>query len=98
MTKHVVQKTVESWMRNQSRALFNDGSGALGQFSGSAGGTAVAPTVTVLTTGTYKFKEANFEEKDYVNVNSLASVFEIVSVNVHFPIVAIFYFPCFSVN
>ncbi len=81
MTKHVVSKTVESWMRNQSRAFFNDSSGALGQFSGSAGGSATAPTMTVLASGTYSFKEANFEEKDYVNVNSLASVFEIISIN-----------------
>lgn len=80
MTKHVVQKTVESWMRNHSRALWNDGSGALGQFSGSASGTATAPVLTILNSGTYKFLEANFEEKDYVNVNSLASVFEVVSV------------------
>lgn len=81
LTKHVVQKTVESWMRNHSRAFFNDGTGVLGQFSGSTGGTASAPVVTMLTTGTYKFKEANFEEKDYVNVNSLSSVFEITDVN-----------------
>lgn len=80
-TKHVVQKGVESWMRNMSRALFNDGTGALGQFSGNAGGTATDPTITILNTGTYGFKEANWEEKDYVNVNSLSSVFEVVSVN-----------------
>ncbi len=81
LTKHTVQKTVESWMRNHSRALFNDGTGILGQFSGSAGGTATAPTMTVIATGVYKFTEANFEEKDYVNVNSLSSVFEIVSID-----------------
>jgi len=81
MTKHVVQKTVESWMRNQSRAFFNDGTGALGQFSGNASGSAAAPVITAILTGLYKFKEANFEEKDYVNVNTLASVFEIVSID-----------------
>lgn len=81
MTKHVVQKTVESWMRNMSRAYFNDGSGALGQFSGNAAGTATAPVLTILNTGTYKFKEANFEEKDYINVNSLSSVWEIISID-----------------
>lgn len=81
MTKHVVQKNVESWMRNFSRCFFNDGTGALGQFSGSAAGTAAAPILTILTTGSYKWKEANFEEKDYVNVNTLASVFEITDVN-----------------
>lgn len=81
MTKHVVSKTVESWMRNHSRAFFNDGTAILGQFSGNAGGTAAAPTLTILNTGTYKFKEANFEEKDYVNINTLSSVFEITAVN-----------------
>lgn len=80
MSKHVVSKTVESWMRNHSRALFNDGTGILGQFSGNAAGTATAPILTILATGTYRFTEANFEEKDYVNVNSLASVFEITAV------------------
>ena len=80
-TKFVVQRAVESWMRNMSRSLFNDGTGALGQFSGNAGGTATAPTLTILASGSYSFKEANFEERDYVNVNSLASVFEITAVN-----------------
>lgn len=81
LSKNTVQKTVESWMRNHSRALFNDGSGALGQFSGNATGTATAPILTILTTGNYKWKEANFEEKDYVNVNTLSSVFEITAVD-----------------
>jgi hypothetical protein len=77
MTKYAVQKGVESWMRNMSRALFNDGTGALGQFSGSATGSATAP-VLVITASSWK--EANWEEKDYVNVNSLSSVWEVVSV------------------
>lgn len=81
MTKHVVQKTVESYMRNASRILWNDGTGALGQFSGNASGSATAPVLTILATGTYKWTEANFEEKDYVNVNSLSSVFEITSID-----------------
>lgn len=80
MTKHVVQKTVESWMRNHSRAFFNDGTGILGQFSGNASGSATTPVITIIASGTYKFKEANFEEKDYVNINSLSSVWEVVSV------------------
>ena len=79
LTKFSVQKGVESWMRNMSRALFNDGSGSLGVFSGNAtGGTASAPVITITAAS---FKEANFEEKDYVNVNTLSSVWEIVSVN-----------------
>jgi len=78
LTKFSTQKAVESWMRNMSRALFNDGSGSLGQFSGSASGTASAPVITITAAS---FKEANLEEKDYVNVNSLSSVWEIVAVN-----------------
>lgn len=78
LTKHVVQKTVESWMRNMSRSLFNDGTAALGSFSGSQGGSAAAPLVTI-TTATWK--EANFEENDYINVNVDSSVFEITAVD-----------------
>ena len=77
LTKYTVQKGVESWMRNMSRALFNDGTGALGQFSGSAGGTATDPVITVTAAS---WKEANWEEKDYVNVNTLSSVWEVVAV------------------
>jgi hypothetical protein len=77
LTKFATQKAVESWMRNMSRALFNDGSGSLGQFSGSAAGTATAPVLTITAAS---WKEANFEEKDYINVNVLSSVWEVVSV------------------
>jgi hypothetical protein len=78
LTKFSVQKTVESFMRNMSRALFNDGSGKLGQFSGSATGTASDPILTITAAS---WKEANWEEKDYVNVNSLSSVFEIAEID-----------------
>jgi hypothetical protein len=81
LTKEPVKKGVESFNRNMTRQLWNDGSGALGQFSGNQGGTAADPVVTILTTGSYKWKEANFEEKDYVNVNVDASVFEITLVD-----------------
>lgn len=68
-TKEVVQKGVESWMRNMTRALLNDGSGELGIID--AGG------VTDNGSGNYdvvitsaSFKEANWEEADYVNVET----------------------------
>jgi len=77
LTKFSVQKGVESWMRNMSRALFNDGSGSLGQFSGNATGTATAPVLTITAAS---WKESNLEEKDYINVNTLSSVWEIVAV------------------
>jgi hypothetical protein len=80
LTKYSVQKGVESWMRNGSRALFNGavtfsdasvGNGALGvTTAAAAGGTAAAPTV-VISSATWK--EANFEEKDYINVDSVAN-------------------------
>ena len=65
-TKEVVQKGVESFMRNLSRAMFNDGSGMLGSIASSSldgsGGIASA-TVSISD-----FKEANFEERDLVDI------------------------------
>lgn len=81
LLKFTVQKAVESYMRNASRILYGDGTGVLGQFSGNAAGTATDPILTILNTGTYSWNEANFEDKDYINVNSLSSVWEIVSVD-----------------
>lgn len=78
MTKFAVQKGVESWMRNMSRALFNDGTGELGEFAGPSAGTATDPVITVTAAS---FKEANWEEKDYVNVNTDSSVFEVIDVD-----------------
>lgn len=78
MTKFAVQKGVESFMRNLSRALWHDGTGSLGQFSGNAAGTATDPILTITAAS---WKEANWEEKDYINVNTLSSVFEVVSVD-----------------
>lgn len=68
---------LKSFNRNKARAFLNDGTGILGQFSGSAGGTAAAPTMTILTSGRYGRRKACFELGDYINVNSLSSVFRI---------------------
>lgn len=78
LTKYSVQKGVESWMRNMSRALFNDGTGALGTIQ--AGGVSGAgPWDVVISAATWK--EANFEEKDFVNLTgALSAVFEITAV------------------
>lgn len=74
MTKYAVQKGVESWMRNMSRAIFNDGSGTLGVSTAAvAGGSAAAPTV-VISSATWK--EANFEEKDFICVDSAANPYD----------------------
>lgn len=82
LTKYSVQKGVESWMRNMSRSLFNGtvtfsdasvGNGALGVTTAVvAGGTAAAPTVVISAAS---WKEANFEEKDYINVDSAANAY-----------------------
>lgn len=77
-TKHTVQKTVESWTRNASRIIFNDGTGSLGQFSGNATGTAALPVITITAAS---WKEANFEEGDFVNVNTLGGMWEVITVN-----------------
>lgn len=75
-TKEVVQKGVESWMRNMSRILFNTlDNGSLGTLNANAGGSAAAPTC-VISAATWK--EANFEERDIVDC--MSSVFEVTSV------------------
>lgn len=75
-TKEVVEKGVESYMRNMSRILFNDGSGNLGTLAANATGSAAAP-VCVISDATWK--EANFEEQDIIDGDS--SVFEISEVD-----------------
>lgn len=77
MTKEAVRKGVESFNRNMSRILFNDGTGALGTANANASGTAAAPAI-VISAATWK--EANWEEKDYVNWGTDSSVFEVTAV------------------
>lgn len=71
-TKETVQKTVESYMRNSSRILFGDGSAVLGRGDAATNplgaGTIGNPYIMVMgAAGQAPFKDANFEEKDYVN-------------------------------
>ena len=73
-----VQKTVEAFNRNASRILFGDGTGALGSFSGNATGTATNPVITITSAS---WVEGHWEENDYVNVNTLPSVFRVDTVN-----------------
>lgn len=77
-TSEVVKKGVESWMRNMSRALFNDGTGLLGTLSANATGSAAAPVCTISDA---TWKEANFEERDLINPGSSDDLFEITSVD-----------------
>lgn len=70
-TKEVVQKCVESYMRNGSRILFGDGTGILGR--GDATGTNVSgagstgsPYIVEIPLAAWN--EANWEERDLVQV------------------------------
>lgn len=72
-----VEKTVEAYNRNASRIIFGDGSGALGTIAANATGTAAIPVV-VLTLASWV--EGYWEENDYVNVGTDASVFRVDSV------------------
>lgn len=70
-TKEVIQKCVESYTRNASRILFGGGDGILGK--GNATGANVAGNGTVGTPYLVEipaafWNEANFEERDLVNV------------------------------
>jgi len=70
-TKEVVQKCVESYMRNGSRILFGDGTGILGR--GDATGANVAGAGTsgspyVIQIPLAQWNEANWEETDLVQV------------------------------
>ena len=70
-TKEVVKKGVESFMRNMSRILFNDGSGSLGSVADlatdlSGAGSDASPYVLTIA----DMKEANFEERDLVQIGS----------------------------
>jgi hypothetical protein len=69
-----VQKTVEAWNRNASRIMFGDGTGALGTANANATNSAAAPYI-VISAATWV--EGHWEENDYINWGTDASVFEI---------------------
>lgn len=70
-TKEVVRKTVESWMRNMSRTLWNDGTGSIARGDGATNvtgtGTSGDPYIVVMNADT---KEANVEERDFWHYDS----------------------------
>lgn len=82
-TQETVKKCVESYMRNCSRILFGDGSGKLGTGDGSTqvsgNGSVGTPFVVVMAAADWK--EANWEERDYVNYHTETSLLEIVEVD-----------------
>jgi len=71
--QETVKKTLESFMRNCSRMLFNDGTGIIAVGAGASAasnvtgsGTSGSPYIVTFTAAT--FNEANFEEQDLVQV------------------------------
>lgn len=82
-TKEQVKRGVQSFQRNSSRILFNDsivanGNGRLGSFSGNQ--TLVSADVFDVVITTASWKLANFEPKDYVQVNTTSTLFEVTAV------------------
>lgn len=76
-TKETVKKTVESYMRNSSRILFGDGSAVLGRGDAatniSGAGTDSDPYIVTISEASWL--DANFEERDYVQVVSGMAAF-----------------------
>jgi hypothetical protein len=81
-TKEVVEKGVESFMRNMSRILFNDGTGSLATLDGATAitgtGTEIDPYVAILSASA---KEANIEERDLVNAGNEETLLEVLDYN-----------------
>lgn len=83
LSKEPVKRGVQAFQGNMSRQLFNDsitsnGNGRLGTFSGNQSlASAGVYNVTIETT---TWKQANFETKDFVNVNTNSAEFEITAV------------------
>lgn len=70
-TGETVKKTIESHMRNASRILFGDGTGVLGKGNGAGtdvtgAGSEADPYVVEIPAS--EWLEANWEEKDFVQV------------------------------
>lgn len=79
MIDHEVTSKLRNFNRHLARQQWNDGTGILGQFTGPAGGTAAAPTCTILTTGTYRRRKFHFEKGELLQVNTLTSLFKVTS-------------------
>ena len=72
-TQETVKKTVESYMRNDSRILFSDGTGVLGFGTALAGaanvsgaGSEANPYIVEIPASCWK--DSNWEEEDYVQM------------------------------
>lgn len=83
LSKEPVKRGVQSWQANISRMLFNDsvtsnGNGRLGSFSGNQSLVSTDVYDVVITAASWK--QANWEPKDFVNVNTSSAEYEITSV------------------
>lgn len=84
-----VEKTITSFSRLQAASKWNTKSAIIGQFGAAGTGSAAETTVTILNTGTYRFRPFMFEEGDYVNIEKdvtgtialQADTYEITEVN-----------------
>lgn len=85
-TRETVKKGVESYMRNMSRILFNDGTGALGEVDvvvdeGSGQYLlTIEDDASALTNTAIEWKDANLEERDIINIGDNTDCFEILEV------------------
>lgn len=81
LLQEAIKNTVESYSRNMERILFSDGTGALGTMAGtnSGAGSSGSPFVCLISDATWK--EANFEEDDYVNLGAGTDLLEVVAVD-----------------
>ena len=80
--KEITQKTVESYNRNASRALFGRGDGSLsnGDAATTVTGDGSVATPYLVKMGS-QWKEANWEEKDYVNYDAEVTNLEVVAID-----------------
>lgn len=83
LSKEPVKRGVQAFQANLSRQLFNDsitsnGNGRLGTFSGNQ--TLVSTDIYDVVVEATTWKQANWEPKDYVNVNTNGAEFEITAV------------------
>jgi len=78
-TKETIQKCVESYNRNASRILFNDGTGSLGagDASTTVTGDGSSGTPYVVVIGAASWKEANWEERDFINYDTETTLLEV---------------------
>lgn len=72
-----IKKTVESYMRNSSRIMFGDSTGILGRGDAATNvtglGTVASPYIVTISAASWK--EANWEEKDFIQYVSGMAAF-----------------------